>query len=156
MDEDLWTLEHDIKSSQIVRKFESKWYPALDRLKKYVLNTTPYFRFLNVFTQVIENVFRSIPDGNMRVHYENQELLGNGVGREAVHIAQKPSKGAKTASIFRPLCQAFGPYFMFGVVLKLFQDVLTFVSPQILRYVSKRSALEICRKCEGETRMCRD
>ena len=73
-----------------------------------------------------------------RVHYENQELLGNGVGRETVSIAQKPSKVAKEASIFRPLCAAFGSYFMFGVVLKVFQDILTFVSPQILKYVLPR------------------
>lgn len=31
------------------------------------------------------------------------------------------------------ICKAFGPTFLFGSMLKLFQDVMTFISPQILR-----------------------
>ena len=37
------------------------------------------------------------------------------------------------ASILPAICKAFGPTFLFGSILKLVNDVLTFVSPQILR-----------------------
>lgn len=39
----------------------------------------------------------------------------------------------KVASVLTPLCKAFGPTFIFGAVLKLFMDILTFVSPQLLK-----------------------
>lgn len=39
----------------------------------------------------------------------------------------------KQASILPALIRTFGPMFLFGAFLKLIQDVLTFVSPQILR-----------------------
>jgi ATP-binding cassette subfamily C (CFTR/MRP) protein 1 len=37
------------------------------------------------------------------------------------------------ASILSALCKAFGPTFIFGSLLKLIQDILTFASPQILK-----------------------
>ena len=43
------------------------------------------------------------------------------------------SKPKKMASILPALIKAFGPVFLFGSCLKLVQDLLTFVSPQILR-----------------------
>lgn len=39
----------------------------------------------------------------------------------------------KIASILPPICKAFGATFMFGAFLKLIQDVMTFISPQILK-----------------------
>ncbi|XP_055685130.1 multidrug resistance-associated protein 1 isoform X4 [Lutzomyia longipalpis] len=42
-------------------------------------------------------------------------------------------KERKTASILPAIVKAFGPTFLFGAMLKLFQDILTFVSPQVLR-----------------------
>lgn len=44
-------------------------------------------------------------------------------------------KSEKKASILPAICKAFGPTFLFGSVLKLVQDILTFVSPQILRLI---------------------
>lgn len=41
----------------------------------------------------------------------------------------------KIASILPALCKAFGPTFLFGAMLKLAQDVLTFMSPQILKWL---------------------
>lgn len=35
------------------------------------------------------------------------------------------------------IIKAFGPTFLFGVVLKFIQDILTFVSPQVLRLIIK-------------------
>jgi ATP-binding cassette subfamily C (CFTR/MRP) protein 1 len=43
------------------------------------------------------------------------------------------SKPKKVASILPPLIKAFGPVFLFGSCLKLAQDLLTFVSPQVLK-----------------------
>ncbi|XP_018907576.2 multidrug resistance-associated protein 1 isoform X5 [Bemisia tabaci] len=45
------------------------------------------------------------------------------------------SKGGKEgkASILPALCKAFGPTFVFGSLLKLMQDLLTFISPELLK-----------------------
>ncbi|XP_077285786.1 multidrug-Resistance like Protein 1 isoform X3 [Arctopsyche grandis] len=42
------------------------------------------------------------------------------------------TKAKKQASILPALCKAFGPTFAFGSFLKFTQDVMTFISPQIL------------------------
>lgn len=43
------------------------------------------------------------------------------------------SRKKKVASILPPICKAFGATFMFGAFLKLLQDIMTFISPQILK-----------------------
>ncbi|XP_018309833.1 multidrug resistance-associated protein 1 isoform X3 [Mycetomoellerius zeteki] len=43
------------------------------------------------------------------------------------------SRKKKVASILPPICKAFGATFMFGAFLKLIQDIMTFISPQILK-----------------------
>lgn len=45
------------------------------------------------------------------------------------------TKDKKPASILPALIKAFGGTFLFGSCLKLFQDVLTFASPQVLRLI---------------------
>ncbi|RZC38992.1 multidrug resistance-associated protein 1 [Asbolus verrucosus] len=47
------------------------------------------------------------------------------------------SSAKKHASILPALVKAFGPTFIFGALLKLIQDLLTFVSPQILNLLIK-------------------
>ncbi|XP_059617041.1 multidrug resistance-associated protein 1 isoform X5 [Phlebotomus argentipes] len=42
-------------------------------------------------------------------------------------------KAKKNASILPAIVKAFGPTFLFGAMLKFIQDILTFVSPQVLR-----------------------
>ncbi|XP_015175309.1 PREDICTED: multidrug resistance-associated protein 1 isoform X6 [Polistes dominula] len=39
----------------------------------------------------------------------------------------------KVSSILPPLCKAFGATFIFGAVLKLIQDIMSFISPQLLK-----------------------
>ncbi|XP_014612657.1 PREDICTED: multidrug resistance-associated protein 1 isoform X5 [Polistes canadensis] len=39
----------------------------------------------------------------------------------------------KVSSILPPLCKAFGATFIFGAVLKLVQDIMSFISPQLLK-----------------------
>ncbi|KRT79870.1 ABC transporter ATP-binding protein [Oryctes borbonicus] len=46
-------------------------------------------------------------------------------------VENTPKK--KQASILPALVKTFGPMFLFGAFLKLVQDILTFVSPQVLR-----------------------
>ncbi|XP_058792378.1 multidrug resistance-associated protein 1 isoform X9 [Phymastichus coffea] len=43
------------------------------------------------------------------------------------------NKKKKMASVLLPLCKAFGPIFLFGVMLKFVQDIMVFISPQILK-----------------------
>ncbi|XP_072401337.1 multidrug resistance-associated protein 1 isoform X3 [Diabrotica undecimpunctata] len=45
------------------------------------------------------------------------------------------NKKKKQASILPPLLKCFGPIYFFGALLKLIQDLLTFVSPQILGFL---------------------
>jgi hypothetical protein len=57
-----------------------------------------------------------------RSHADSDRLLQN----EEANVAPK-------SSVIRPLREAFGASFVFSIVLKLTQDFLTFVSPQILK-----------------------
>ncbi|CAH1990666.1 unnamed protein product [Acanthoscelides obtectus] len=50
--------------------------------------------------------------------------------RTQVDFIQSPKK--KQASVLPALIKSFGPIYLFGAFLKLLQDLLTFVSPQIL------------------------
>ncbi|XP_011305034.1 multidrug resistance-associated protein 1 isoform X4 [Fopius arisanus] len=43
----------------------------------------------------------------------------------------------KMASILIPLCRAFGPTFIFGAFLKLSQDIMIFIGPQVLKLLIK-------------------
>lgn len=43
----------------------------------------------------------------------------------------------KKASILPVICKAFGPAFIVGTILKLIDDLLIFLSPQILRHIIK-------------------
>lgn len=45
------------------------------------------------------------------------------------------SNPTKMASILPAICKTFGPTFLFGSILKLTQDIFTFVSPQLLRLI---------------------
>ncbi|KAI5745186.1 hypothetical protein M8J76_008998 [Diaphorina citri] len=62
----------------------------------------------------------------------NIDIAANGSTRPPQDTSKKPP--AK-ASIVGALCKTFGPTFLFGSSLKLIQDLLTFVSPQILSWL---------------------
>ncbi|XP_069356357.1 multidrug resistance-associated protein 1 isoform X3 [Maniola hyperantus] len=53
--------------------------------------------------------------------------------KNAASVNFKPEKERKPASILPALCLAFGGQFFFGALLKLINDVLMFVSPQLLK-----------------------
>lgn len=57
-------------------------------------------------------------------------------GRTSASVTITPEqKKKREASILPPICRAFGPTFLFGATLKLVQDVMTFISPQLLRAI---------------------
>ncbi|KAK3909098.1 Multidrug resistance-associated protein 1 [Frankliniella fusca] len=51
----------------------------------------------------------------------------------SVDLSGGPKQPLKQASVLPALCKAFGPTFLFVALLKLVVDLLTFVSPQILK-----------------------
>lgn len=55
--------------------------------------------------------------------------------RTSASVNFKPESEKKPASILPALCLAFGGQFFFGAFLKLINDVLTFLSPQLLKYL---------------------
>ena len=56
-------------------------------------------------------------------------------GAENGGVDFKPSPPPKKiVSVLPALCKTFAPEFVMGALLKLVQDLLAFVSPQILRF----------------------
>lgn len=53
--------------------------------------------------------------------------------KSSASVNFKPQVEKKKASILPALCIAFGAQFLFGALLKLVNDILMFISPQILR-----------------------
>lgn len=68
---------------------------------------------------------------------ENSQSVKASFRKGSGQINLNAESKKKTASILSPLCRAFGPTFLFGALLKLLQDVLTFVSPLILDLLIK-------------------
>lgn len=54
---------------------------------------------------------------------------------ESSRVQFSPLKKKKQASILPAMVKAFGSTFLFGALLKLFQDILMFVNPQVLKCV---------------------
>lgn len=61
---------------------------------------------------------------------------------ELNHVDEKPTESdvliknsikKKEPSLLKVLLKTFGPFFLIGSVFKLFQDLLSFVNPQLLR-----------------------
>lgn len=75
------------------------------------------------------------------LHFNCEDQLSSTPGAKATfrkssgEVDFSSGKKKKMASVLLPLCKAFGPIFMFGVMLKVVQDVMTFISPKILEYV---------------------
>nr|CAB3219629.1 multidrug resistance-associated protein 1-like [Phallusia mammillata] len=63
----------------------------------------------------------AIPAGNSYFAGTDEEVL-----------IEQPEEKKKMPSLFKALVVTFGPYFAFSAFLKLINDVLTFVSPQLL------------------------
>ncbi|KAJ0175661.1 hypothetical protein K1T71_008820 [Dendrolimus kikuchii] len=55
--------------------------------------------------------------------------------RTSASVNFKPESEKKPASLLPALCLAFGGQFIFGALLKLINDVMMFLSPQLLKYL---------------------
>ncbi|XP_055308510.1 multidrug resistance-associated protein 1-like, partial [Sitodiplosis mosellana] len=103
---DLWDMNPEDSSKEVMPVFLKYWDRAVAKASGYNLK--------NAFT------------GNAQ--YTKT--------RTSASVTINPEqKKKRIASILPPICKAFGPTFMFGAILKLTQDVLTFVSPQLLRAI---------------------
>ncbi|XKL66874.1 hypothetical protein PGB90_010294 [Kerria lacca] len=100
---DLWNLDYNNTSATVGGKFEKFWISTLEKSKK-------------------------IPDVRFRVI--NGEIPRS--DREEMNVEYKALKSNEIASILSPLRIIFGGSFLFGAFLKIIQDSLTFVSPQVL------------------------
>ncbi|XP_067207174.1 multidrug resistance-associated protein 1 isoform X3 [Linepithema humile] len=100
---DLWSMNPEDMATEIVPKFDKYWNKNLRKTDELVWT---YFR--------VESAKASFRKASGQVDFNN--------GRKK-----------KIASILPPICKAFGATFMFGAFLKLVQDIMTFISPQILK-----------------------
>ncbi|XP_059046551.1 multidrug resistance-associated protein 1 isoform X3 [Achroia grisella] len=64
---------------------------------------------------------------------ENSNGTKASYSKTSASVNFKPESEKKPASILPALCLAFGGQFLFGSLLKLVNDTLTFISPQILK-----------------------
>nr|XP_032515249.1 multidrug resistance-associated protein 1 [Danaus plexippus plexippus] len=96
VESDLWALNPQDSSKEVVPKFDKFWERTLSKREK--ANGT-------------------------KATYSNTSASVN----------FKPDKEVKPASILPALCLAFGGEFLFGALLKLVNDVLMFLSPQLLK-----------------------
>nr|XP_021201313.2 multidrug resistance-associated protein 1 isoform X4 [Helicoverpa armigera] len=95
-EEDLWALNPQDSSTEVVPKFDKFWEKSLR--KREISNAT-------------------------KATYR----------KTSASVNFKPESEKKPASILPALCLAFGGQFLFGSMLKLFNDVLMFLSPQLLK-----------------------
>ncbi|XP_075974894.1 multidrug-Resistance like Protein 1 isoform X3 [Anticarsia gemmatalis] len=95
-EDDLWALNPQDSSTEVVPKFDKIWEKSLKR-RETLNGTKATYRITSA------------------------------------SVNFKPESEKKPASILPALCLAFGGQFLFGSLLKLFNDVLMFLSPQLLK-----------------------
>ncbi|CAK8684757.1 unnamed protein product [Clavelina lepadiformis] len=105
MDGDLWDLRKSDKAGRVSRHFLSNWNKEKEKRKQTL-------KFGNPKTS-----------SNGRINDSGEEVL----------IEQPVKSKEKGPSFFKALVKTFGPYFIISSFLKVLNDVLTFVSPQLLR-----------------------
>ncbi|XKL66876.1 hypothetical protein PGB90_010296 [Kerria lacca] len=100
---DLWSLDYNNTSATVGGKFEKFWISTLEKSKKI-----PYERNKLISEEFSKN------------------------NREETNVDYEAAKSNEIPSIMTPLRIIFGGSFLFGAFLKIIQDLLTFVSPQVL------------------------
>ncbi|XP_034949722.1 multidrug resistance-associated protein 1 isoform X2 [Chelonus insularis] len=99
---DLWSMNPEDTAAEIVPKFNKYWTRNIKKFDKLFCNYCS--------TQSTKASFRK---ASGQVDFNNP-------------------KKKKVASVFIPLYRAFGGTFIFGGILKLTQDIMVFISPQVL------------------------
>ncbi|XP_076239794.1 multidrug-Resistance like Protein 1 isoform X1 [Calliopsis andreniformis] len=100
---DLWSMNPEDTAKEIVPMFNKYWDKSSQKSNKV---------FWTCFS--VQGTKASFRKASGQVDFNN--------GRKK-----------KVSSVLPPLCKAFGTTFLFGSLLKFVQDVMTFVSPQILK-----------------------
>ncbi|XP_076628337.1 multidrug-Resistance like Protein 1 isoform X1 [Colletes latitarsis] len=104
---DLWSMNAEDTASEIVPRFDKYWNKNAQNSNKV---------FWTCFS--VQSTKASFRKSSGQVDFNS--------GRRK-----------KVSSVLPPLCKAFGATFLFGALLKFIQDIMTFVSPQILKLLIK-------------------
>ncbi|KAF4792003.1 Multidrug resistance-associated protein 1 [Turdus rufiventris] len=107
---DLWSLNKEDKSEQIVPGLARNWAKEWSKTKRQPLN------MLYAPTKQQKS-----GDSNVDVTEEVEALI------------IKPSQKSSEASLFKVLYKTFGPYFLMSFLFKAGHDLLMFAGPEILR-----------------------
>uniref|UniRef100_A0A8C9FUH6 ABC-type glutathione-S-conjugate transporter n=1 Tax=Pavo cristatus TaxID=9049 RepID=A0A8C9FUH6_PAVCR len=103
-EKDLWSLNEDDISKNIVQKLSREWDKEKAECKQnlYVLKKS------------------------------NHALNHVGDGPEEAEVLIRDKRHSRKPSFLKALMRTFGPYFLIGSFFKLIQDLLSFVNPQLL------------------------
>ncbi|XP_042654867.1 multidrug resistance-associated protein 1 isoform X1 [Tyto alba] len=107
---DLWSLNKEDKSEEIVPGLARNWAKEWAKTKRQPLN--------------------------MLYSPKNQQKSSNSSGdvtEEAEALIIKPSQKSSEASLFKVLYKTFGPYFLMSFLFKAAHDLLMFAGPEILK-----------------------
>ncbi|NXI19483.1 MRP1 protein, partial [Irena cyanogastra] len=107
---DLWSLNKEDKSEEIVPGLARNWAKEWSKTKRQPLN--------------------------MLYAPKKQQKSGNSNGdvtEEAEALIIKPSQKSSEASLFKVLYKTFGPYFFVSFLFKAAHDLLMFTGPEILK-----------------------
>ncbi|OXB59403.1 hypothetical protein ASZ78_009703 [Callipepla squamata] len=105
-EKDLWSLNEDDISKNIVQKLSREWDKEKAECK-----------------QKEDVTYRK---------KSNHALNHVGDGPEEAEVLIRDKKHNRNPSFLRALLRTFGPYFLIGSFFKLIQDLLSFVNPQLL------------------------
>ncbi|XP_050541854.1 multidrug resistance-associated protein 1 isoform X1 [Daktulosphaira vitifoliae] len=105
---DLWSMNYEDSSREVVPIFDKHWERSL--IKAKVQNQSTKASYI-----------KHTSDGSIEV--------------QPVEYLKLKSSSQHQASIFPTLCKSFGSTFLFGSFLKVIEDCLVFISPQVLKYL---------------------
>lgn len=122
-EKDLWDLRSQDSCKEVMPTFAYYWNRNVHKSRKVLGPATA----ISAKSQASERK-------NVKAQYSNGKVT-----LDNPHPATTPTKHdkkkPKTVSIMPPIMRAFGGVFLFGSMMKLFCDLLTFAQPQVLRLV---------------------
>ncbi|XP_027741232.1 multidrug resistance-associated protein 1 isoform X1 [Empidonax traillii] len=107
---DLWSLNKDDKSEEIVPGLARNWAKEWAKTKRQPLNML------------------YAPKKQQKSSDSNGDVT-----EEAEALIIKPSQKSSEASLFKVLYKTFGPYFLMSFLFKAIHDLLMFAGPEILK-----------------------
>ncbi|XP_035695041.1 multidrug resistance-associated protein 1-like isoform X5 [Branchiostoma floridae] len=123
---DLYSLNHVDRSDHVVPAFEKEWQKERQKCHSSLKqgSTTGPERFESQDAKVVYN-------GPQGAGKDKSELIA---GKGEVEIVEGSESAKKcNPSLFKALVRCFWPLFAVSAIYKLIQDILLFVSPQLLK-----------------------